>query len=712
MSVSIQDVLALLPELFPGVQAIFLDRIRPYPDNPGPPVSEDQVQELTVPILEDGLVNPLKLRPDPVNPLAPGVALHPDNPRLKMDGTPWRVEDFNWMILSGERRWRAFRKLHEEGWVWQGGSSVGHQASYRLARGPQGEGQALAVPGQGAQPQTGPGRLARLEGAGKALIPAYILNPTEEEAVIITHTDNDVRDRGWFADHQSIEALIKVNPNLTQSRVAAGLKIDKKRVIWAISLLPLLNPEARVLIGDNVTNSNKGIRGLSEIAASELAGLGPGTGLKPGVKAAGAAQKLWPYPAIPPETQDLVRRALAVAIDQEMTQAQVKALVQWVMQGNKPEDYPAKGFAPVQPTEGRPAQPKAATEKASVGGKAPAPSKTPEHTGAFGGRSAQGAGSPTEPAHPKQGLRLVASAQGWWPEVKSFLLSQFKRAAGNLLRRWIMTGLGALVVILLLSPHLYVSLYQLVAGYVRAFKPAAPPTQVAGSAQVDADSRLVQSFAKDFYGPDYADIEGWQAFMENSIDPAYRDTFYKTFYPPSKVEAVRNLRLKESFQAVQPPQLLSSDKSGKVFLARGRASLQSDSKSPGQVVDEGPVALEVHVAPKSTGGKIIEVKETTALAYDWAVSSAPTAAEKSKSGAPFAKTGQSGNSGGIQYFATVQVPVKGTTITGIVDSKGVTVKGPKLLGLSPPGVNIPNPLSGFNPFGGSPKPAATPGNSP
>jgi hypothetical protein len=243
-----------------------------------------------------------------------------------------------------------------------------------------------------------------------------------------------------------------------------------------------------------------------------------------------------------------------------MTEDKVKTLVQWVKQGNKPEDYPAKGFAPVQLTEGRPAQPKTATKKASPYAKASGDKS--------GERSTGGAGFPMEPAQPNLGFRLVTSIQGWWPEVKSFLLSQFKRALGHEVRRWIVTGLGALVVILLLSPHLYVSLYHLVADYVRGFKLAAPPTQVAGSAQVDADSRLVQSFAKDFYGPDYTDIESWQAFMENPIDPAYRDAFCKTFYPPSKVEAVRKLRLKENFQPIQPPQLLSSDKSEKIFLAR------------------------------------------------------------------------------------------------------------------------------------------------
>ena len=128
---------------------------------------------------------------------------------------------------------------------------------------------------------------------------------------------------------------------------------------------------------------------------------------------------------------------------------------------------------------------------------------------------------------------------------------------------------------------------------------------------------------------------------------------------------------------------------------------------------EGPVALGIHLTHFSSNprGKIMEVRETTALAYDWIVPPAPTTAEKSEPGTQAAKDGQKGNSGGIQYVATVQVPVKGTTVTGIVDSKGVAVKGPKLLGLSLPSVNIPNPLSGFDPFGGSPKAAANAGNS-
>ena len=104
MPVDIEAILALLPEIFPGVQAIPLDRIRPNPDNPGPPISEDQIQDMEENILASGLQNEGKFQAYKADPLAPGVTLHPDNPRLRGDGQPWRVGDFNWNTLTGERR--------------------------------------------------------------------------------------------------------------------------------------------------------------------------------------------------------------------------------------------------------------------------------------------------------------------------------------------------------------------------------------------------------------------------------------------------------------------------------------------------------------------------------------------------------------------------------------------------------------------------------
>ncbi len=290
MSVSIQDVLALLPELFPGTQSIPYANLHPNPENPGPALTDSEIQELADNLAERGLVNPIKVQPDPVNPLVPGVKLHPDNPRITAEGRPWALGDFNYRILAGERRYRSAGRLKWEA------------------------------------------------------LPGFILNPTAEEAVEITHLDNDVRDRGWWAGYQSIEQLVRANPGLTQRQVAARLKLSVESVNRAVRLLPLLNPEARGLIVRNPNNSNKGIRGISESAAFRLADLGPGSTLKPGVKKTGEDnQRLWPYPAIPVDTQDLVRRTLGVAIDEQMTEAGVKGLVRWVQDGGKPEGYQAKG---------------------------------------------------------------------------------------------------------------------------------------------------------------------------------------------------------------------------------------------------------------------------------------------------------------------------------------------------------------------------------
>ncbi len=286
---NINELLAALPQMFTGEQQVPLERIRSNPANPGPAITPEMIEELAANIAEVGLKNAIKIRPDRDNLLAPGITLHPENGRLKADGRPLEVGDFNYINLSGELRHRAFQKLQ------------------------------------------------------KPTIPSNILNPTDEEAVIITRLDNQVRERGWWVDYQDVESLIQANPNLTQRQVGAKLKIDLPKVVRALRLLPLLNTEAKVLIDSNAINSNKGNMAISEIATSRLADLGPESTLKRGARkqdpTEAETRKLWPYPAIPPETQDLVRRALAVAIDHQMTEAQVKRLVEHIKAGNPADTY-------------------------------------------------------------------------------------------------------------------------------------------------------------------------------------------------------------------------------------------------------------------------------------------------------------------------------------------------------------------------------------
>lgn len=600
VAISIQDVLSLLPELFPGVQEIPLKNIRFDPDNPGTPITDGQTQELADDMSARGQQNPIQVCPDKANPLAPGVALHPDNPRIKEDGTPWRLEDFNWVTLAGEGRSRAALKLQ---WV---------------------------------------------------TIKGFIRNPTQEEAVKITYWDNRIRYRGdWWPDYQTIERLIKANPNLTQEQVGVSLKMDKPKVNRALQLLPLLNTEARRLIGSNATNTNKGIWGISERAAACLAALGPGSGLKPGVKAADdETQKLWPYPPIPAATQDLVWQALAVAIKYKMTEAKVAAFVAWIKQGHTPEEYNPKTVLPTLKKQGKSQtvqKADAETAEAMPRGKddTQAAPHSPQDDGEIKTPLRHRVLNHLKSHLPKvrQSLRaaFVPSGQarqvvtGWWQGIKAYLIKQFKRALGNLIRRWITTGVVIILVILFLSPHLPISIYRLVAGYpsshsrsplrqiLRAqavqsqtVKPALPSG--AQEARFSTATQQALAFATHFYGVNYQNPKDWIGAMQSQLDPKYSDAFFTVFFPTRKDVTIDDWKLVESFQATQPAKILGAGPAGEAVLVQGTARLVSDLKQPGKLLAEGPVTVEIHIKHFPIGnpqGMIVLLKEVPALQFDW-----------------------------------------------------------------------------------------------
>ena len=281
------------PKTVSQVVEIPLARVHPNPDNPGPAITEEMVSDLAANIAAVGLNNPIKVMPSALRPPVESRGLGGPIPGEEGIGArepnPQGTGDIHYTILSGELRYRAFVKL------------------------------------------------------GRAAIPAIILNPTPREAIRVACLDNDVRDRGWWGAYQWVEQLIKVAPELTQREIGVELKMSQPKVNRALQLLPLLNPEARALIDTVGINSNKGIRGISELAAARLAGLGPESPFKPGVKAKGEdSPKLWPYPPVASETQDLVKRALEVAIDRQLTEDGVKGLVKWVKGGGKAEEYQGK----------------------------------------------------------------------------------------------------------------------------------------------------------------------------------------------------------------------------------------------------------------------------------------------------------------------------------------------------------------------------------
>jgi hypothetical protein len=111
MPVSIEDVLVLLPELFPAEQPIPLNNIKPNPFNPGPTFTQEKIDKMADDLNQNGLWNAITVRPHPTKPLVDGVQLHPDNPRLRGDGQPWKLEDFNFEILGGHLRTLGAEKL-------------------------------------------------------------------------------------------------------------------------------------------------------------------------------------------------------------------------------------------------------------------------------------------------------------------------------------------------------------------------------------------------------------------------------------------------------------------------------------------------------------------------------------------------------------------------------------------------------------------------
>ena len=247
MPVTIEDVLALLPELFPGIQQVPLANISQLPDNPGGTPSEEVILGLMESIRENDLQNPLKLKPNRTQPLAEGVQIHPENPRITLEGRPWRVEDFHYWVFSGNRRLIALNRLQKD----------------------------------------------------KA--PCYITNPSELETVVKGRIDNVVDQRGWWVDYQDVERVIKANPYVTQRQIKGYLGLDDEKINRAIKVLPLLNSQSRDLIARDTSILNKGIPGISDLAISQLAALGPGTGLKPGRPKKDMAegeepQKLYPHP--------------------------------------------------------------------------------------------------------------------------------------------------------------------------------------------------------------------------------------------------------------------------------------------------------------------------------------------------------------------------------------------------------------------------------
>jgi hypothetical protein len=352
-----------------------------------------------------------------------------------------------------------------------------------------------------------------------------------------------------------------------------------------------------------------------------------------------------------PEAQDLAEKALPVILSRQLTGPQVVKLVEWVKGGNEVETFGRIESQSPQPEVAQPSTNPKANQPATSPSSQPSPLK------------GEGEGKPIDGAQGKavglgalggllvglfQRQKGIGAASGLGGVLGKFLAQNFKRAMGTLARRWMLHSLTAIGVVLIFSPHLFVSLYHLAFGYGDS-KPKASPsahlppgsqaggqdlvvpnrgadgnrgTQM-GSVQtaspaseglnaqpfdkaqvglsgvsqerVDGAKNIAQYFAKNYFGTDYSDTTNWIKNLNGDLAPGYSQAFFQDFCPPSRIEDIRNRKLLEQFYLTKPVEVLGAVAEGEDLLVEGNAVWKTDLGDWGKVLAKGPVALEVHV---------------------------------------------------------------------------------------------------------------------
>ncbi|HVZ81322.1 MAG TPA: ParB/RepB/Spo0J family partition protein [bacterium] len=577
-----------MPTLSPVAQVVEipLANVHPNPKNPGPPIPADQITDLAENIEAEGLLNPIKVMPLVRSPQAEKSPHGPGAPDPRNQ---------QWVILAGERRYWAFLWLKRE------------------------------------------------------TIPAFLLDPTPAEAVKITHLDNAVRERGWWADYQSIEALKQADPTLRQREIGAGLKIDLPKVNRALSLLPLLNPEARAILVSDTNNGNKGNKGISELAAAELAGLATDP--------------------VTPATQALVQRALVEVRDQNLTQMGVREMVQWIHQGKKPEDYrpgmaKAGGNKP-SPRPSRPAVKAGVSDQAVEAPQDPAPAPGSK-------------GNPVPVSGGKTDLQVLYDhlkgngllAGGLIGALGGFLASNLKRALGTFVRRYMLHALAALGILALLVFHGVGNLFhkspntQETTSAVPAERPERPegveraqvpaqaeasnvvpakpipnkpePKQMGRQAPLGSAAKraaggqpqvvqpsaqpvpgwapegipLLKEFGDHFYGRSGSMWSDDLAYFKGLLTADYYPTFQKQFFPSAQQTEMQTKQEYQLYSKGQAPRATGGAGNTVLYRIQGQVTLQSRASRVPKTLWTKPMALEISLRHlEGLGYRVERVRE-------------------------------------------------------------------------------------------------------
>jgi len=163
-------------------------------------------------------------------------------------------------------------------------------------------------------------RLLGAQKLGWTEIEAVVLeNLTEEEKMDIAMLDNLGKETFWLDLYIWIEARMAKNPDLTQKQVSDRVAKSPQYVSNSKKVLLLLNKSAQKAIYQHAEEfkdwqlSERTILAMTDLARGQA------------------------------DDRDRVEQALKVVLDRQMTEKQVKKLVEWVRKGNTPESFPESG---------------------------------------------------------------------------------------------------------------------------------------------------------------------------------------------------------------------------------------------------------------------------------------------------------------------------------------------------------------------------------
>ena len=204
---------------------------------------------------------------------------------------------------------------------------------------------------------------------------------THHEAVL----DNLHKEMDWWDWDVLIAIEHEDNPNMNQRDLADWVGVSLGAINNALKIARAFNVAALGLVDENIQKTlkkdvqplntkNKGFL-ITESILLVLADL---------------------------EDPDLVLKALQVVLDDYLTETETDHFVQWLKAGNRVEDYSAKKVAEYLKT--------LKTHTAQGAGSPTEPAHPNRGSGLDD--QTQGAGSPTEPAHPNRGSGLDDQTQG------------------------------------------------------------------------------------------------------------------------------------------------------------------------------------------------------------------------------------------------------------------------------------------------------------